>query len=102
MCPAREADKSQPNRPIWLPTAMEPLIAKQSQLTAGTLNVELIGRRKPGVSLQQVQAEVEALRVKVDGLEKKVVDLERQLRKAGGPARDEPKPIIIGGPAAQT
>jgi predicted permease len=47
--------------PVWLPTAMEPLIAEQSQLTAGTLPVALIGRRKPGVSLQQVQAEMRVL-----------------------------------------
>jgi predicted permease len=47
--------------PVWLPTAMEPLIADQSQLTAGTLTVALIGRRKPGVSLQQVQAEMRVL-----------------------------------------
>ena len=47
--------------PIWLPTAMEPLIAKPSQLTAGTLSVALIGRRKPGVSLPQVEAEMRVL-----------------------------------------
>ena len=61
--------------PVWLPTAMEPLIAEQSQLTAGTLNVALIGRRKPGVSLQQVQAEMRALdRVRLEDMEARFKD----------------------------
>jgi predicted permease len=47
--------------PVWLPTALEPLIAKQSQLKTGMLNVAVIGRKKPGVSLEQVQAEMRVL-----------------------------------------
>jgi predicted permease len=61
--------------PVWLPTAMEPLIAEQSQLTAGTLTVAVLGRRKPGVSLEQVQAEMRVLdRLRLSDMEARFDD----------------------------
>ena len=74
--------------PVWLPTAMEPLIAAQSQLAAGTLNVALIGRRKPGVTLQQVQAEMRVLdRLRLEDMEARFKDPRfRQLLIEASPA----------------
>lgn len=75
--------------PVWLPTAMEPLISRPSQLMAGTLNVAVIGRRKPGVSLAQVQAEMRVLdRLRLADMEARFKDSRfRQVLIEASPAR---------------
>jgi putative ABC transport system permease protein len=74
--------------PLWLPTAMEPLIAEPSQLTAGTLTVALLGRMKPGVSLPQVEAEMRVLdRQRLADMEARFNDPRfRQVRIEASPA----------------
>jgi predicted permease len=47
--------------PVWLATAMEPVVNERSQLAARTLGVAMIGRMKPGVSIDQVTAELRVL-----------------------------------------
>ena len=42
---------------VWLPAAMEPLIQKPSRLMDGSLGVAMLGRLRPGVSIDQALAE---------------------------------------------
>ena len=46
---------------VWVPVAMEPLIQRPSRRADGTLGMKLIGRLKPGVSLEQAVAEMTVL-----------------------------------------
>ncbi len=56
---------------IWMPVAMEPLTQQPSRLGDGTLGVGLMGRLKPGISINQAGAEMRVLdRWRVDDLAK--------------------------------
>jgi predicted permease len=46
---------------LWVPVAMEPLIQKPSRRATGELLVHVIGRLKPGVSIERAQAEMRVL-----------------------------------------
>jgi predicted permease len=46
---------------VWIPAAMEPLIQQPSQRLAGSLGLALVGRLKPGVSIEQARAEMTVL-----------------------------------------
>lgn len=46
---------------VWLPVAMEPMIARPSRRANGQLGMKLMGRLKPGVSIGQARAEVSVL-----------------------------------------
>src|SRR6185295_19278689 len=43
---------------VWVPMAMEPIIQRPSRRADGTLGVKLMGRLKPGVSIEQARAEM--------------------------------------------
>jgi predicted permease len=49
------------NPSVWVPVAMEPLVQRPSRRADGTLAVKLIGRLKPGVSIEQARAEAARL-----------------------------------------
>jgi putative ABC transport system permease protein len=56
---------------VWIPAAMEPLIQQPSQRLAGSLGLALVGRLKPGVSIEQARAEMTTLdRVRTDEIAK--------------------------------
>ena len=46
---------------LWVPLGVEPLIDHASRLAPGHMEIELIGRLKPGVSMQQADAEMRVL-----------------------------------------
>ena len=46
---------------LWVPMGVEPLIDHSSRLAPGHMEIELIGRLKPGVSLEQASAEMRVL-----------------------------------------
>jgi putative ABC transport system permease protein len=57
---------------LWIPAAMEPLIQQPSQRLAGSLGLALVGRLKPGVSIEQARAEMTVLdRVRTDEIAKR-------------------------------
>jgi predicted permease len=47
--------------PLWLPVSMEPLIQTPSHLADGSLRAALVARLKPGVTIDQAQAEMRVL-----------------------------------------
>jgi predicted permease len=54
---------------IWVPAAMEPLVQQPSQRANGTLGLALMARLKPGVRIDQAEAEMKVLdRVRVEEL----------------------------------
>ena len=46
---------------LWVPIAMEPMIAQPSQRQSGRLFMAMMGRLKPGVSIEQAAAEMRVL-----------------------------------------
>ncbi len=46
---------------IWMPVAVEPMINRPSLVTTGRMSLGLMGRLKPGVSIEQARAEVSVL-----------------------------------------
>ena len=46
---------------VWLPTAVETVIQQPSQRANGSLSVGLIGRLRPGTSIEQARAEMQVL-----------------------------------------
>ena len=46
---------------LWVPVAMEPIIQRPSRLADGTLGMKLMGRLKPGVSIEQARADMSVL-----------------------------------------
>jgi putative ABC transport system permease protein len=46
---------------VWLPVAMEPMIQRPSRRASGQLGLQLMGRLKPGVSIDQARAEMRVL-----------------------------------------
>ncbi len=46
---------------VWVPVAMESMIARPSRRAYGSLSVGVMGRLKPGVSIEQARAELSAL-----------------------------------------
>jgi predicted permease len=46
---------------IWMPVAVEPMIGRPSRVTSGHMNLGLMGRLKPGVSMEQARAEMSVL-----------------------------------------
>ena len=46
---------------VWVPMAMEPTVQRPSRRADGTLSVKLMGRLKPGVSIEQARAEMRVL-----------------------------------------
>ncbi|MGH9384921.1 MAG: ABC transporter permease [Vicinamibacterales bacterium] len=46
---------------VWVPAAMEPLLQKPSRRMDGTLSVGMMGRLKPGVTIEQALAEMRVL-----------------------------------------
>ena len=46
---------------IWVPAAMEPMIQRPSRRMDGTMNVGMMGRLKPGVTIEQAFAEMRVL-----------------------------------------
>ncbi len=46
---------------VWVPLALEPMIHRPSRLASGGLWVGLVGRLKPGVSIQQARADMSVL-----------------------------------------
>jgi putative ABC transport system permease protein len=46
---------------MWVPAAMEPMIQRPSRRTDGTMTVGMMGRLKPGVTIEQTFAEMRVL-----------------------------------------
>ena len=46
---------------IWVPVAVEPMIGRPSRMTSGHMNLRLMARLKPGVSINQARAEMTVL-----------------------------------------
>jgi putative ABC transport system permease protein len=46
---------------IWVPVAAEPMIGHPSRLTSGRMGLKLMGRLRPGVSIEQARAEMAVL-----------------------------------------
>jgi putative ABC transport system permease protein len=46
---------------IWMPVAVEPMIGRPSRVTSGHMSLGLMGRLKPGVSIEQACAEMSML-----------------------------------------
>lgn len=46
---------------IWMPVAVEPMIGRPSRVTSGHMSLALMGRLKPGVSIEQARAEMSML-----------------------------------------
>jgi putative ABC transport system permease protein len=46
---------------LWLPVAMEPMIQRPSRRATGQLGLKLVGRLKPGASIEQARAEMSVL-----------------------------------------
>jgi putative ABC transport system permease protein len=46
---------------VWVPTAFESLVQQPGQRASGTMGLALIGRLKPGASLEQARAELSVL-----------------------------------------
>jgi predicted permease len=46
---------------IWMPVAVEPMIGRPSRVTSGHMSLGLMGRLKPGVSIEQARAEMSVL-----------------------------------------
>jgi putative ABC transport system permease protein len=46
---------------IWIPMAVEPMIDRPSRITSGHMSLGLMGRLKPGVSIEQARAEMSVL-----------------------------------------
>jgi predicted permease len=46
---------------IWMPVAVEPMIGRPSRVTTGHMSLGLMGRLKPGVSIEQARAEMSVL-----------------------------------------
>ena len=46
---------------LWVPTAMEALVQQPSRRASGDLSIKLMGRLKPGVSIDQARAEMAVL-----------------------------------------
>ena len=46
---------------VWVPTAMEPLIQRPSRRADGSMGLQLIGRLRPGVSIDEARAELRLL-----------------------------------------
>ena len=46
---------------VWLPAAMEPMLQKPSRRIDGTLGVGMLGRLRPGVTIEQALAEMKVL-----------------------------------------
>jgi len=61
--------------PVWLSVALEPLIQKPSRLTDTASNVSIVGRLKPGVDMEQAQAEMRVLdRLRLEELDARMHD----------------------------
>jgi len=73
---------------VWVPAAMEPAIHHTAQVSFGPWDLKLIGRLKPGVSLEQAQAEMNVLfRFTIEEITKKHNDpLWRQAKMELAPA----------------
>jgi putative ABC transport system permease protein len=66
---------------VWVPAAMEPLVESPSRRADGSLRLHLVGRLKPGVSIDEARAELRVLdRVRVEEIATKSHD--PQWRKA--------------------
>ena len=62
---------------LWLPVALEPLIQKPSHLADGSSNAALVARLKPGVTMEQAQAEMRVLdRPRLADLEARMHDVQ--------------------------
>ena len=74
---------------MWLPAAAEPLLKQPSQRASGTLPVAVIGRLRPGVSIDEAQSEMRVLdRWRVEQLAQRSKDSQvRQIRMDVAPAR---------------
>ena len=46
---------------IWMPVAVEPMISRPSRMNSGHMSLGLMGRLKPGVSIEQARAEMSVL-----------------------------------------
>lgn len=61
--------------PLWLPVALEPVMQKPSRLADGSSSASLVGRLKPGVTMEQAQAEMRVLdRARLADLEARMQD----------------------------
>ena len=73
---------------VWVPLAMEPVIDRPSRLAPGHMGLALVGRLKPGVSIEQARAEMSVLfQFTVEEMTKNSKDpLWRQLKMEVAPA----------------
>jgi predicted permease len=76
------------NPDIWIPVAAEPLIVHPSRLASGGMGFALMGRLKPGASIEQARADMDVLnRWRVEEISKAMKDpLWRQAKMEVEPA----------------
>jgi hypothetical protein len=83
------------NPPLWLPVAIEPVIQKPSRLADTSSSTAVVARLKPGVTIEQAQAEMRVLdRPRLAELEARMQDV--RWRRVALEVPEEPQSGVPG------